>query len=319
MITVEYERIASLSLLRESVRPITDAYIAVTDGRAQLPPVGYLAFPEYNGDCHVKFGYILGDPVFVVKLATGFYDNPANGLPTSSGIMIAVSAETGRVIAVLDDRGLLTEIRTAVGGAIATLTLARKTARIIGIVGAGTQARQQIRALQAISDRPLEYLLWARRHERAKVLAEELRSENALVQTVEDIADLCRASDAIATTTPSAEPLFGLDWIRPGTHITALGADAPGKQELHVDLVAKADRLVTDLSSQCFDHGEFANAQRRGLITSDRCVELGLVLSCAEPGRRSDEEITIADLTGLAVQDIAMAQIVLAQLDLLKC
>lgn len=309
------ETIESLQLLSQSVDALRDAYISAVDGRAQLPPVGYLGFPDRNADCHIKFGHIAGDSIFVVKMSSGFYENPARGLPSNNGIVIAASAVTGEIVAVLDDRGLLTEIRTAVGGAIATLELARKNATVIGIVGTGTQARQHIRALAAISDRPLGFLVWGRKSDRARELSHELLREGIEVQIEDNIRHLCDRSDAIVTTTPSAVPLLKADWIRPGTHITAMGADAPGKQELEIALVAKADCLVMDLREQCLDHGEFSHAGRQGLIEQARATELGAVLAGQHPGRRSMGDVTIADLTGLAVQDIAITRIVLEQLN----
>lgn len=303
------EEIETLPLLRESVAAIRDAYVAAIDGRAQLPPVGYLGFP--NADCHVKFGHIAGDPIFVVKLSSGFYDNPARGLPSNNGIVIAASAHTGEIVAVLDDRGLLTQLRTAVGGAIATLALARQDARVIGIVGSGIQARQHLRALTAISDKPLEFQAWGRNLARVEEMAIDLSRENIVVAIAQDIRQLCAKADAIVTTTPASSPVIFSDWIRPGTHITAIGADSPGKQELESVLVARADRLVMDLAHQCLDHGEFSAAHRQGLIDPGRCVELGAILSNRELGRRSNVEITIADLTGVAVQDIAITRTVL--------
>lgn len=317
MIVVGREKLASLPLLTLAAPAIRDAYIAVTDGRANVPPVGYLPLPGRNADCHIKYGYIEGDPIFVVKIASGFYDNPAKGLPSSNGMMVAVSTQTGDVVAVLDDKGLLTDLRTGIGGALATMALLRKDARRIGIVGTGTQARIQIRALAALSDRPLRFTVWGRSMERANAVLADLEDLDLSIVATTDLETLCRQSDAIVTTTPSKEPLIRSDWIAPGTHITAMGADAPGKQELDIALVARADRLVVDLAEQCLDHGEFSAAARAGLIGADRCVALGAILSGAAEGRRSDRDITIADLTGIAAQDIAIARTVLDELGLL--
>lgn len=317
MIVIDRESLAKLPLLTLAAPAIRDAYIAAIDGRANLPPVGYLPLSGRNADCHIKYGYIEGDPIFVVKIASGFYDNPAKGLPSSTGMMVAVSAETGEVVAVLDDKGLLTDLRTGVGGAIATMALWRGDARRIGMVGTGTQARVQIRALAALSDRPLQYTVWGRSPEGAKAVVTDLADLDLSIAATTDLETLCRQSDAIVTTTPSKEPLIRSEWIAPGTHITAMGADAPGKQELDSALVARADNLVVDLAEQCLDHGEFSAAARAGLIGRDRCIALGAVLSGASEGRLSNWDITIADLTGIATQDIAIAHTVLDELGLL--
>lgn len=317
MIVIGLEKLASLPLLTLAAPAIRDAYIAVTDGRANLPPVGYLALHGRNADCHIKYGYIEGDPIFVVKIASGFYDNPAKGLPSSNGMMVAISAKTGDVIAVFDDKGMLTDLRTGIGGAIATMALWRRDTGRIGIVGTGTQARMQIRALAALSDRPLCFTVWGRSPEKTAAVLADLADLDLPIDATVDLETLCRQSDAIVTTTPSKEPLIRSDWIAPGTHITAMGADAPGKQELDVALVARADHRLADLTAQCLDHGEFAAAAQAGLIDEDRCIALGAVLSGAAQGRRSDRDITIADLTGIATQDIAIARTVLDEIGLI--
>ena len=291
---------------------LEDGFRAASAGRVQMPPVGYLGFPAHNGDCHIKFGHIADDPIFVVKIATGFYDNPAKGLPTTSGMMIALSAETGAVVAILRDEGWLTDLRTALAGAIATRAGMRADARRIGIVGAGTQARFQIRAAaHLLREREPRFAAWARSPDRLEALRRDLAKDGIAVEPVADLEALCAQSDALITTTPAVEPVIRDEWIGPGLHITALGADAPGKQELETALVARADIRIADSLAQSLDHGEFAAAAAGGLIGRSDCVELGAVLAGQAPARRSDRDITIADLTGLAVQDIAIARVVL--------
>ena len=291
---------------------LEEGFKAAAAGQVQMPPVGYLGFPAYNGDCHIKFGHIAGDSVFVVKIATGFYDNPAKGLPTTSGMMIALSAGTGAVVAILRDEGWLTDLRTALAGAIATRAGMRADARRIGIVGAGTQARFQIRAAaHLLREREPTFAVWARSPEKLEALRRDLEGEGIAVEPVTELEALCAQSDALITTTPAAAPIIRDDWIRPGMHITALGADAPGKQELDSALVALADTRIADSLEQSLDHGEFAAAAKVGLIDAGDCVELGAVLAGDVPARRSNDDITIADLTGIAVQDIAIARVVL--------
>ncbi len=295
----------------KAVAAIRDAYAAITDGRAEVPPVGYLALAGRNADCHIKYGYIAGDPVFVVKIAAGFYDNPKIGLPSSNGIVLAFSAKTGQVLAILNDEGWLTDLRTAIGGAVATLALARADASRVAIVGTGTQARFQARAIAALAGRPLRFGIWGRVAGKAQAVAADLAAEGLDAGAEPDLEALCRHCDVIVTTTPSTEALIRSDWIAAGTHITAIGADAPGKRELDVALVARADRRIADKLDQCLDHGEFAGAYAAGLIGAGDCAGLGAVLSGKAAGRASDRDITIADLTGVATQDIAIARTVL--------
>lgn len=291
---------------------LEEGFKAAAAGQVQMPPVGYLGFPTHNGDCHIKFGHVAGDAIFVVKIATGFYDNPAKGLPTTSGMMIALSAETGAVVAMLRDEGWLTDLRTALAGAIATRAGMRADARRIGIVGAGTQARFQIRAAaHLLREREPVFACWARSPEKLEALRRDLEGEGIAIEPVAELEGLCARSDALITVTPAATPIIRDDWIKPGTHITALGADAPGKQELDTALVALADTRIADSLEQSLDHGEFAAAAAVGLIDAGDCVELGAVLAGDVPARGSDDDITIADLTGIAVQDIAIARVVL--------
>lgn len=294
-----------------AVAAVRDAYVAITDGRGNVPPVGHIAFPATNGDCHIKYGHIAGDPIFAVKIAAGFYDNPAKGLPSSTGIILAISAETGEVRAILNDEGYLTDLRTGIGGAVATLALARADAGNVLIVGTGIQARYQSRALAALAGRPISFRIWGRSPEKTAAIVAELAQDGLDAAPAADLEAACRAADIIVTTTPSTEPLVRSDWVRPGTHITAMGADGPGKQELDTALVARADVRVSDMKTQSLGHGEFSHACLAGLIGRDDCIELGAVLAGTTAGRRAAEDITIADLTGVATQDIAMARTVL--------
>lgn len=292
----------------ETAEAVRDAYRALSDGRANLPPVGHLGFPAARGDCHIKYGHVAGDAVFAVKIAAGFYDNPAKGLPSSSGVVLVFSAETGQMQALLADEGYLTDLRTGLGGAVATLALCRAEARRFLIVGAGTQAFWLARALRHLAPEA-EVAVWGRNPDRAAALAVRLPG----VRVAPDLEAACRASDAILTATPANVPLIRADWIAPGCHVTALGADGPGKQELDTALVARAQVRVADSLSQSLDHGEFAHARAAGLIGPGDCVELGAVLSGRVPGRTRPDQITLADLTGVATQDIAMARMVLAR------
>lgn len=313
MINLSRQQIEALMDHGQAARLIEDAYRATSLGKVNLPPVGHIMFRDHDGDCHIKYGHVEGDPVFVIKVATGFYGNAANGLPSGNGISLVLSAHTGAVKAVLHDEMCMTDFRTAVGGAIATRVLSRPDAQRITVVGTGVQARRQIEAhARLMPDRQLEFQVWGRSVERAALVTEELSGLELPVAATKDLEEACRGCDIIVTTTASTTPVIQQDWVRPGTHITAVGADAPGKQELDTRLVARADRLIVDLRSQCLDHGEVATAAQAGLVEADQLVELGDVLDQRSPGRTEDEQITIADLTGIAAQDIAMARMVVS-------
>lgn len=289
---------------------IENAYRAVSQGRVNLPPVGHITFPEHNADCHIKYGHISGDPVFAIKVATGFPGNAAKGLPTGNGLVLVLSADTGEALALLHDEMMLTDIRTGLGGAIATRLLARKDSKHIAVIGGGVQARRQIEAHAALMGDGLSFHLWARSREQAEHIARDL-AQTARITVSDNLEQVCRMADVIVTTTGATAPLVLNNWIKPGTHITAIGADAPGKQELETALVARADALFADLSAQCLDHGELSTAAKAGMIQPTHVIDLGDALLDPDKGRPNDAAITIADLTGLAAQDIAMARIIL--------
>ena len=308
-LTLSRPEIEALLQIEDGFDPIKDAYIAVTDGRCDLPPVGYLGFPDAKGDCHIKYGHIAGDSVFVIKIATGFYDNPSKGLASSNGIMLALSAETGEVMAILQDEGYLTDLRTGIGAALATKAGCRGDAQRVGVVGTGIQARIQIRCLNALMpDAGLVFSVWGRSEKKMRQLAQDLAAHQISVTVQPDLKTLCVNADILLTTTAAKTPLIRSSWISDGTHITASGADAPGKQELESALTARADLLILDSDAQCIDHGEVAIPAEAGLLSPDRYRTLGKVLSGQQAGRSAPSQVTIADLTGLGSQDIAIAR-----------
>jgi len=279
-------------------------FIEYSKGNANVPPVGHLALPD--GDCHIKYGHINGDPLFVIKVASGFHNNSQFGLNASTGLMLLCSAGTGAPVALLQDEGHLTDIRTAVAGAIAGKYLAVADADYVGIVGAGVQAELQLLWASRVSACH-KALIWNRTPARAHELQEKFAASDIDVTVVQNIEDLVTRSRHIITTTPSTSPLILWESVQPGTHITAVGADCPGKQELDATLVQRADVLVVDSASQCIDQGEVQTALSAGHIDESDLIELGNIIDGSASGRTDDSQITIADLTGVAVQDIAIA------------
>jgi len=309
MITLTRSEIEALIDLPAAATAIEQAYRAASAGAVTLPPVGHIAFPS-SADCHIKYGHMSGDPSFVIKIATGFPDNAALGLPTGNGLVVVMSAQTGTVEAVLHDEMMLTDLRTGLGGAIASRALACPDSTSALVIGTGPQARCQIEAHAALLP-ALSFKVWGRDHAKAKALAAQMASF-CQIDAMSDLAAAAAASDVIITATGATQPVLNAAMVHPGTHITAVGADAPGKQELDIALVQKAEVLAVDLVAQCLDHGEVSHAARAGLIKREDVVELGEILSAVHPFRIAQDSITIADLTGIAAQDIAMANAVLS-------
>jgi len=297
-----------------AIKLIEEGFVALSSGRVSMPPVGHLGMQDPPGECHIKYGHIHGDEFFAIKLATGFYENAAQGLPSGSGMTIVFSAKTGFPEVLLDDAGYLTDVRTAIAGCISARYLAPKEITAIGIVGAGLQARLQLEYLQYATD-CREVLVWARRDEQSLSFKKEMNSKGFNVSVATSLEDLCRECNLIVTNTPATAPLIFADWILPGTHITAVGSDGGGKQEIEANIYSKTDLCVVDSVSQCALLGESHYAISAGILDESKLVELGAIISGTNKRRENDRQISVADLTGVAVQDIQIAKSILLNLD----
>ncbi|WP_043590117.1 ornithine cyclodeaminase family protein [Chromobacterium haemolyticum] len=310
MRTLDKDEILARLDLERAEALLRQGFIAYSAGRAQLPPVQHFAFAEANGDCCVKSGYVEGESLFAVKVSSGFYDNSKRGLPSNQGLVLCFCARTGAPLALLRDEGWLTAWRTALAGRLAARVLAPRRVAAIGVVGTGLQARLQLRALQAATP-CRDVWVWGRSEAQLAAFAAEFEPLGYRLRTTLDAEPLARACQLIVTCTPSTRPILQAGWLKPGTHVTAVGADAVGKQELAVELVAGADRVVVDSVAQCAAYGEVSHALAAGLLVRESLAELGQVLAGERPGRQSEDEVTLADLTGLAVQDAQIAKCVL--------
>jgi ornithine cyclodeaminase len=297
--------------MEDAISAMEKAFIAYSLKQASLPSVIQLDVPDQKGEVHVKAGYIFGERDYVVKIASGFWENRTKGLPISGGMMLAFSSETGFPSAILLDNAYLTEIRTAAAGAVAAKYMASNSVEQVGLMGAGAQGRYQIEALARVCSfqRLLVYDHHSANSERYVTdMKEKIRAEISPVATAEEAV---RGSRIIITATPSREPIVLGDWVEPGTHITAVGSDNPDKQELDVSVLKKADRIIADSIPQCLRLGEIHHAIEAGVITNqDIHGELGEVVSGRIRGRLKDSEITVCDLTGVGVQDAAIAGLV---------
>ncbi|MFJ6900675.1 ornithine cyclodeaminase family protein [Streptomyces hokutonensis] len=297
---------ATPQLVFDTVR---DALIAHAEGRTSVPPPLHMDFPEVDGDCHVKAGWLTGATDFTVKIATGFYGNPGLGLPANHGLVCVVSARTGQVRAILHDRGLLTAWRTAAVGALITHAMARPGAVTLAVFGTGEQARLQ--ALWLARLRPVNMVLvHGRNSHKAQSLCDELTARGLHAQPAS--AQQAAAADMIITTTPATVPVLDAVHVREGAHVTGIGTDMPHKNELPPALFQRAQLIATDDHAQCLDHGDFGHAVRAGTAAEDDDIAAGLLLKA--PIERQDKAITVADLTGVGALDAALASAVLGQL-----
>lgn len=293
-------------------KAIEQGFVIYSRGEAIIPPVASLYFDYPPGDCHIKYGYAKSGKYYVVKMASGFYDNPKIGLSAGNGLTVLFSKETGELLSVLLDEGYLTNIRTAIAGCIAARYLAPETVSCIGIVGTGDQAYYQLKFLE-FGTACRHVMIWGRDAEKSKKLKEHPDLRGWHIDVAQDLHALTAACNLIVTTTSSSKPLLFAQQIRPGTHITAVGADDFGKQELDPEIFVKANRIVVDSRSQCAQFGDVSYAIKQNLIQARQLVELGEVIEKRGCGRNAENEITVADLTGVAIQDLQIAATVFEQ------
>lgn len=287
------------------------AFAAFSKGEAVMPMPGELLIEDPPGEVHLKYGYFKSGDTYVIKIASGFWNNPAKGLSSSDGLLLVFRKETGELAAVLNDRGRLTDLRTAAAGAVAAKHLASTDVDTIGVIGNGIQAELQVLALQAV--RPCKNIVvWGRNPERTSAYAKRMEEKGFTVEIAPSASDVAARSRLIVTATASPSPLLQWSDIRPGTHITAIGADSADKQELAEAIIRNADIVVTDSRRQAITRGELLRAYGEDPAALSKVAEIGEIVSGTAKGRTNESQVSVATLSGLAVQDIAMASAVLS-------
>lgn len=291
----------------EAVEVVEQAFARLETGTVQMPPKLYLDFPRYRGDIRVMPG-ALGELYAGVKLVNSHPANPGRGLPAVVGTYVLFSQETGMPLCLMGAT-FLTAVRTGAASGVACRYMARRDSSTLGLIGAGVQAAYQVDAVTSVLE-IREIRAWAPATDEARrdafLETVAARHPGIRFQRADSIAEAADAA-VVCTTTPSRQPLLRAGQVRAGTHINAVGADGPGKQELDPGILAGA-RVIVDEMHQALHGGEVNVAISEGLLTRDRIAgTLSQVVSGRLPGRLSDEEITIFDSTGLAVQDIAVA------------
>jgi ectoine utilization protein EutC len=307
-ILTESELRSCVELNVEVLEAVEGGFTALAEGHATIPPIVRVDVHDHNGEVDIKTAYIQGLDHFAIKIASGFFDNRLLGLPTGSGMMVLINAKIGVPEAVLLDNGYLTDVRTAAAGAIAAKYLAPNELETVGVIGSGMQARYQVRALALVREFS-KLLVYGLDLESVNEYTQEIGAELGIeVIPCSTPEELVRQSTLVITATPAKKPIVHAEWLHPGLHITCMGSDSEEKQEIEADVFSKVDRVVCDKKSQCFRLGELHHALLAGVFTEDEQIdELGDLTSGKAGGRYTPEEITVCDLTGVGVQDTAIA------------
>lgn len=310
------EDLKKLLDIKDVITTVEIAYEQYSRGEATLLPAIAHEFERGVRELDIKSGFLSGTGLAGLKVIGYVADNPEKRrIPAISGIVIVLSIETGRPVGILDGM-VITNIRTGAAGAIGAKYLARKESSEILIVGPGTQGRVQLQGLTRVLPGIEVIRVAGRDSEKISRFVGEMSSLYPgvffLAVPMDGLGEAVSSSDLIVTCTSSHEPFIKAEWVRPGTHINAIGADFPGKQELDENLLPFA-RLIVDSKAQSLQIGEFQAAFEKGLIGEFDVIEIGRVISGEATGRESDEEITIFDSSGLALQDIVTANLALVR------
>jgi len=291
----------------EAIAAVERAFKLKAQNKAVMPPKLYLDMPEYEGDFRAMPAYI--DGVAGIKWTSGYPNNRRYNLPTVLATIVLNDPRTGRPLAIMNGE-YVTSIRTGAAGAVAVKYLARSDSSVIGLVGAGMQARTQLLAISKVLPGIKEVKVFDQRRQVSQECAQSMAAELGInihpVDTIEAVAD----ADIVVTTTPSREPVVKKHHIKPGTHINAIGADAKGKQELESSLLVGA-KIVIDDFEQASHSGEVNVPLSEGKLRIEQIYgTIGEIAANIKNGRENDDEVTIFDSTGLAIQDLVCAKVI---------
>jgi alanine dehydrogenase len=302
------EEVKSVMDMPSDMHVVESAFRQHGLGKVQMPPKSYLYYNAYNGDLRTMPAYLEEEDITGVKIVNVHPGNPTVGLPTVMALIVLISPQTGEPIAIMDGT-YITDIRTGAAGGIAAKYLARKNSKVIGLIGAGNQAKTQLEALNEVF-KPELVKVTSRTKESCEIFIQEAADiVSCEIRYEEKIEKACDC-DILVTTTPSRKPIVKSQWIKEGTHINAIGADAVGKEELDPELILRSKVVVDDMV-QALHSGEVNVPLSKHYISeNDIHAQLGEVMVGRKPGRTSEEEITIFDSTGLAIQDVASAHLV---------
>ncbi|MBX4958768.1 ornithine cyclodeaminase family protein [Rhizobium lentis] len=298
------DEVSRLISVTEVIAAVEEAYKAFSSDQVEQPDYMGIDLPSPRGEIDFKLGYYKANEMISMKASSGgFIDNPtAHGVPNGMATIFLFDARSGSLICVMDG-SLILGLRTGASGAVSVKALARKNATTVASIGTGNQARMQIRSINEIM-KIEEIHAWDSNPDTLFKYKTDIESELGIpVMMANSKREAVEQADILVTTTRGKGSLVEADWVRPGTHIVAIGTDQQGKQELDPEIFRNA-KLVVDSIAQCTEKGETWHPLNKNIITKDDIHgEIGEILLGRKPGRESDDEITIFDSTGMAIQD----------------
>lgn len=305
---VNGEEVESIAQMRDVIDVVEDAFRYHGLGQVEMPPKLYIYFKKYNGDLRIMPAYIPSLEEAGVKIVNVHPHNPPKGLPTVMASYVLNDPVTGAPMAIMNAT-YLTDVRTGAAGGLAAKCLARKDSTVLGLIGSGRQAATQLLAIKEVFDLD-KVLVSSRDPQHCKKFKEEMEKQVSIsIEICKTPEEACKA-DIVTTTTPVREPLIKKEWIEEGTHINAIGADAPGKHELDPKIL-QSSKIVVDSWEQASHSGEINVPYSKGEVArEDIYAELGEIVAGKKSGRENDKEITVFDSTGLAIQDAVTATLV---------
>jgi alanine dehydrogenase len=302
------EEVGSLIDLDAVLAAVEDAYRSFNSGLVVQPNFMAVSLPGTHAGVDFKGGLDMGSGYITLKASSGGYDNnPKLGLPIGMNTVMLFEAQTCALKCIMDGT-FITGCRTGAAGAISVKYLARADAKKLCVIGAGSQARRQLRAIMRVRSLT-EVRAWDALPQFLDAYVQEMSAETGLkIRKCATAEEAVRGADIVVTTTRGRSgPIVKKEWLQPGTHIAAIGADMPGKQELDADVFAGA-KVVNDSIDLCVKSGETQNAMKAGIIRpEDIHAEIGEIILGRKPGRENPEELTIFDTVGMAIQDVLTA------------
>ncbi len=306
LIVLNDEEVAELVSFDENIRLIEKAFGDYNRGESYVMPVIRERIEKHNGFFGIKSGYLAKQEVLGFKAGGFWADNKDKGLPNHQSAIMLFDPATGQPTAVIA-ANFVTQIRTAAIGAIGCKQLARQDSKVLTLIGAGQQGRNQLEASLKVLPSIKEVWVYDLYRASAEKVVNDLQSEKHSIRLAESAEQACRAADVIVTATSSFKAIVLNEWIKPGTHINAIGTDTRGKQELDPQIFGRAAVFVDNLAQCCY-LGECQHAVDAGVISREMIrAELGELINKSKSGRTSSDEITIFDTTGVAIQDLATA------------